>query len=50
VRRPAALVALLGAALVLLSKRNKARRAERHLWTEASDATGATGMTGPDLR
>jgi hypothetical protein len=45
VRRPAALVALLGAAAVLLSKRGKSRRSERELWTEATEVTGV-----PDLR
>ncbi len=44
-RRPAALVALIGAVVALLSKRSKAQRAERDLWTEAADRPGA-----PDLR
>ncbi len=43
-RRPAVLVALLGAAALLLKRRSKAQRAERDLWTEASQ--GGT----PDLR
>jgi hypothetical protein len=45
VRRPAALVALLGAAALLWGKRSKAQRAERNLWTEAAERPGA-----PDLR
>jgi hypothetical protein len=47
VRRPAALLALLSAAAVLLLKRSKAQRTERALWTEAADLTGAAA---PDLR
>jgi hypothetical protein len=42
VRRPALLVALLGAAAVVLRRRSKAQQAERDLWTEAT--------TAPDLR
>jgi hypothetical protein len=42
VRRPALLVALLGAAAVVLRRRSKAQQAERDLWTEATAA--------PDLR
>ena len=47
-RRPAVLVALLGSAALLLkrllTRRGKARRAERDLWTEASQGVA------PDLR
>ena len=35
-RRPALLVALLGAAAVLVKRRSKAQNAERELWTEAT--------------
>jgi hypothetical protein len=42
VRRPALVMALLGAAAVLVRKRSKAQQAERNLWTEAT--------TAPDLR
>ena len=41
-RRPALLVALLGALTVLLRRRSRAGQAERDLWTEAT--------TTPDLR
>lgn len=41
-RRPALLVALLGAVTVLLRRRTRAGQAEKDLWTEAT--------TPPDLR
>ncbi len=41
-RRPALLVALLGAVTVLLRRRNRAGQAEKDVWTEATAA--------PDLR
>ena len=41
-RRPALLVALVGAAAVVFKKRSKAQQAERELWTEATSK--------PDLR
>ena len=41
-RRPALLVALLGAVTVLLRRRSRAGQAERDLWTEAT--------APPDLR
>jgi hypothetical protein len=42
VRRPAFLVALLGAGAFLLRRRSRAGRADKDLWTEATAA--------PDLR
>jgi hypothetical protein len=42
VRRPALLLALLGAVTVLLRRKSKAGQAEKDLWTEAT--------TAPDLR
>jgi hypothetical protein len=44
VRRPAVLVALLGSLALLLTRRGRAKRAERDLWTEASL------VDAPDLR
>ena len=41
-RRPALLVALLGAVTVLLRRRSRAGQAEKDLWNEAT--------TTPDLR
>jgi hypothetical protein len=41
-RRPALLVALLGAGVLALARRSRAARAERELWAEATAA--------PDLR
>ncbi len=41
-RRPALLVALLGAVTVLLRRRSRAGQAEKDVWTEATAA--------PDLR
>ena len=41
-RRPALLVALLGAVTVLLRRRSRAGQAEKDLWNEATSA--------PDLR
>jgi hypothetical protein len=41
-RRPALLVALLGAVTVLLRRRTRSGQAEKDLWTEAT--------TPPDLR
>ncbi len=41
-RRPAVLVALLGAGALLLRRRKRAARDERDVWTEATAA--------PDLR
>jgi len=41
-RRPALLVAVLGAVAVLLRRRVRAGQAEKDLWTEAT--------TAPDLR
>ena len=41
-RRPALLVALLGAVTVLLRRKAKAGQAEKDLWNEAT--------TAPDLR
>ena len=41
-RRPALLVALLGAVAVLLKRKGRAGKAEKDVWTEATSA--------PDLR
>ena len=38
-RRPALLVALLGAAAVLLRRKSRAGQAEKDLWTEATAPT-----------
>lgn len=46
-RRPAVLVALLGSLALVLTRRGRAQRAERDLWTEAS---APSGKDAPDLR